>query len=179
MNLLITVLGFFLSRLEIVLDNYYVRKYSKIAGCKINYVNQGSGGVRIGNPQNFYIASNSALKSGTFIECQGGVKIGQHFHTGRGLTIFSSNHNYESDESIPYSHDSILKPVIIEDFVWLGSNVTIVPGVTIGEGAVVGAGSVVTRNVPRCAVVGGNPAKVIKYRNIEQFEKLKKEGKFM
>ena len=109
---------------------------------------------------------------------RGGVRIGKYFHPGRGLTIFSTNHNYNSDKLIPYDEIDIPKPVVIKDFVWCGANVTILPGVTIGEGAVIGAGSVVTKDVPDYAVVAGNPAKVIKYRDIEKFKKLKKEGKF-
>ena len=50
--------------------------------------------------------------------------------------------------------------------------------VTIGDGAIIAAGSVVVKDVPRCAIVGGNPAKVIKYRDIEHFDKLEKEGKY-
>lgn len=72
----------------------------------------------------------------------------------------------------------IKKPVIIKDFVWCGANVTITPGVTIGEGAIIGAGSVVTKDVPDYAIVGGNPAKIIKYRNIELFKKLRDEKKW-
>lgn len=51
----------------------------------------------------------------------------------------------------------------------------IVPGVTIGEGAIVAAGSVVVKDVPDYAIVGGNPAKVIKYRNVENFKIIKKK----
>ena len=112
------------------------------------------------------------------IECSGGVEIGEYFHTGKGLTIFSTNHNYDFGEKIPYDEINIEKKVTIKDFVWLGANVTIVPGITIGEGAVVGAGSVVTKDVPDCAVVGGNPAKILKYRNKEKFYDLKKQGKY-
>ena len=68
--------------------------------------------------------------------------------------------------------------VIIDDFVWIGSDVTISGNVHIGEGAIIAIGSVVVKDVPRCAIVGGNPAKLIKYRDIERFEKLKSEGKF-
>lgn len=79
--------------------------------------------------------------------------------------------------SIPYDKEFIYKSVTIGENVWIGSRVIIIPGVHIGEGAVIGAGSVVTRDVPPCAIVWGNPAKVIKYRNKEQYDNLKKEGK--
>ena len=57
------------------------------------------------------------------------------------------------------------RAVIIEDDVWIGARVTILPGVHIGKGSVLGAGSVITADVPPYAVVGGNPARVLKYRN--------------
>jgi len=165
-----------------LLNAYYrikVYKYELSCNCKINFVTQGEGGLVLGGDLNkFFIESSSHLKSATFIECSGGVKIGQYFHTGRGLTIFSTNHNYHSPTMIPYDDVSINEPVTIGDFVWCGANVTILPGVTIGNGAVIGAGSVVTRNVPSCAVVGGNPAKIIKYRNVIQFNNLIVEKKF-
>lgn len=50
--------------------------------------------------------------------------------------------------------------------------------VTIGEGAIIAAGSVVVKDVPAYAIVGGNPAKVFKYRDVEHYKKLKDEGKF-
>ncbi|MNE13564.1 Maltose O-acetyltransferase [compost metagenome] len=118
------------------------------------------------------------MKSDTFIDCSGGVKIGKYFHTGKGLTIFSTNHNYNSSEAIPYDTTELKEPVEIKDFVWCGANVTIVPGVTIGEGAVIAGGSVVTKDVPDYAIVGGNPAKVIKYRDIDTFLDLKKRKRF-
>jgi len=56
------------------------------------------------------------------------------------------------------------KEVIIENDVWIGANAIILPGVTIGNGAIIGAGAIVTKDVPPYAIVGGIPAKVIKYR---------------
>ena len=69
--------------------------------------------------------------------------------------------------------------VHIEEGVWVGCNATILKGVTIGKGAVVAAGSVVTKDVLPYSIVGGNPAKVIKYRftpeQIEKHESIIKE----
>ena len=56
------------------------------------------------------------------------------------------------------------KDVLIDDGVWIGCNVTILKGVHIKKGAVIAAGSIVTKSVPPYAIVGGNPAKVIKFR---------------
>ncbi|WP_394358772.1 DapH/DapD/GlmU-related protein [Hydrogenimonas thermophila] len=71
----------------------------------------------------------------------------------------------------------IRKKVTIEPYCWIGRNVTIVPGVTIGKASVIGAGSVVTKNIEPYSIVGGNPAKLIKKRNIDITEKLIAEKK--
>lgn len=75
------------------------------------------------------------------------------------LAIITSNHNYETAERIPYDKTRMNKKVAICDFVWVGHGVILLPGVTVGEGAVISAGSVVCKDVPRCAIVGGNPQK--------------------
>lgn len=149
------------------------------AGIELNFVPQGGFYFEIaGDVRKFSIDPTSHIKSDTFIECSGGVRIGRYFHPGRGLTIFSTNHNYVFGTRIPYDSTVIEKPVTIEDFVWCGANVTIVPGVRVGEGAVIAAGSVVTKDVPRCAVIGGNPACILKFRDIERFDDLKAKNLF-
>lgn len=148
-------------------------------GTHLHFVAQGGHFFEIaGNLRKFSIDATSHLKSDTFIECGGGVAIGRYFHPGRGLTIYSATHNYSGGSRIPYDDIHIQMPVTIGDFVWCGANVTILPGITVGEGAVIGAGSVIVKDVPRCAVVGGNPAKVLKYRDIEHFDRLKAAGQF-
>jgi acetyltransferase-like isoleucine patch superfamily enzyme len=175
----ILYLDVILKKLQFLINEVKVKRLEKKTNLKIKFISQGEGSIDIiGDVSRFFIDQTSHLKSSTLIESSGGVKIGKYFHPGRGLTIFSINHNYNNANMIPYDSTVIEKSVIIKDFVWCGANVTIVPGVTIGEGVVIGAGSVVTKDVPDYAIVGGNPATVIKYRNIKEFKKLKEEQKW-
>lgn len=107
-----------------------------------------------------------------------GVKIGDYFHSGTNVKIMLGSHDYDNGDKIPYGKTFTRKQVIIDDYVWIGSDVIISGNVHIGEGAIVAIGSVVVKDVPRCAIVGGNPAKIIKYRDVEHFEKLKAGGKY-
>lgn len=116
--------------------------------------------------------------NGMRISGRGGVKIGNHFHSGTGITIMLGSHDYDHGEAIPYGKGYVEKNVVIGDYVWLGSNCSICGNVTIGEGAVVAYGALIVKDVPPYAIVGGNPAKVIKYRDIEHFQALKEKNKF-
>lgn len=116
--------------------------------------------------------------NGAFIYGGGKVTIGNWFHSGVGLKIFTRNHNYDRGEAIPYDKTSVQKEVVIGDFVWIGAEVILLPGTKIGEGAIIQAGSVVHGEIPPMAIAGGNPAKVFAWRDREHFEKLKAEGKF-
>ncbi len=108
----------------------------------------------------------------------GKLIIGDNFHSGEGVVIFTNVHNYDKGKRLPYDAIDIPKNVVIEDNVWIGMNVIVMGGVRIGEGAIIQAGSVVTADVPKYAIVGGHPAKVFKYRDKEHYDKLKKEMKF-
>ncbi|RKR14773.1 transferase family hexapeptide repeat protein [Maribacter vaceletii] len=103
----------------------------------------------------------------------GEVNIGDNFHSGRNCKIITDIHNYNGN-SLPYDSTYIIKKVIIEDNVWLGSDVTILGGVTIGEGAIVQAGSVVVKDVMKLAIVGGHPASKFSERDKEHYYRLKK-----
>lgn len=134
--------------------------------------------IVIKHPENVLIKEGSVLHGDTYLEAQGNLTIGRYVHIAKGLTIFTTNHNYRSTCSIPYNGTKISSPVTIEDFVWIGANVCIVPGITVGEGAILGMGAVVVNDVPKGAIVGGNPAKIISYRDQKTFENLKAQGKF-
>lgn len=84
---------------------------------------------------------------------------------GPDVIIITGNHEFNRID-IPMRDQGETRPesVVIDDDVWIGTRSIILPGVHIEKGAIIGAGAVVTKDVPEYAVVGGNPAKVIKYR---------------
>jgi chloramphenicol O-acetyltransferase type B len=164
-----------------------VQKWVKVKEINLHLAKRGLGscgtalylgGSYRGLGKNVHLGDHVSFNDNVFFNGSGEVHIGSYFHSGVNLTIISSNHNYDTADAIPYDKVRIHKPVHIKDFVWVGNNVTIIPGITVGEGAIVAAGSVIVKDVPDFAIVGGNPAKVIKYRDIERFQKLKSEGKF-
>ncbi|MFN1835342.1 acyltransferase [Balneola sp. MJW-20] len=120
---------------------------------------------------------NNVHFNGISIRGKGAVTIGNNFHSGPEIIIFTENHNYRGDR-IPYDNTFIIKDVRIEDNVWLGAKVLILPGVTIGEGAIIQAGAVVVNDIPALGIAGGNPAKVFTYRDENHYQSLKKQGKF-
>lgn len=89
---------------------------------------------------------------------------GKNIHIGND---FIGNHNLITTVSHPLSakerreYNAWAKPVVIEDGVWIGGNVTVLPGVTIGENSVIAAGAVVTENIPANSVAAGVPAQVV------------------
>ena len=131
----------------------------------------------IGSGVEIEIAEHACFNGFTATGC-GRISIGNYFHSGTNVKIMLGSHDYDHGDKIPYGEKYMRKQVIIDDFVWLGSDVTISGNVHIGEGAIVAIGSVVVKDVPPYAIVGGNPAKVIKYRDIEHFQLLKAEGKY-
>jgi len=116
--------------------------------------------------------------NGMKVQGKGKLIIGDYLHSGEDVLVITQNHNYDKGEKIPYDETVICKDVLIEDFVWIGSRVTILGGVRIGEGAIIQAGSVVVSDIPKHAIAGGNPAVTFKYRDVEHFEKLKSEKKY-
>jgi chloramphenicol O-acetyltransferase type B len=109
----------------------------------------------------------------------GPVTIGDNFHSGRGCLLITQNHDFDTGDAIPYGGTYRKEPIVIEDNVWLGARVIVLPGVRIGEGAIIQAGSVVVRDIPACAIAGGHPASVFKKRDEAHYYRLKAEGKFL
>ena len=108
--------------------------------------------------KNIHIGQRVFINSGCKMQDQGGIYIGDDVLIGHNACLLTLNHEMEPENRA----DMHPKPIHIEDKVWLGSNVTVLPGVTIGEGAIVAAGAVVTKDVESNTIVGGVPAKIIK-----------------
>lgn len=163
----------FFRKIGIVSREFYTllksRYYAEVS--RLNYIDKGlyiekpfsiNGGKNLLFTSPVYIGPNSQLQ---LIEK---LIIGKGTIIGPRLTVLTANHKYEGD-LIPYSKEYICKPVNIGEYVWIGENVTLLPGISIGAGAVIGAGTVVSKDVPPCAVVVGNPAKIVKYRDKKAF----------
>lgn len=108
----------------------------------------------------------------------GSLRIGDNFHSGPDCRIMTRNHDFDGGDAIPYDDTYVRDPVRIGDNIWFGAGVTVVPGVEIEEGAIVQAGSTVVDDVPKGAIVGGHPATVIRYRDLDHYDRLKELGRF-
>lgn len=127
--------------------------------------------VYISNAKFFTMGENCRINENVFIM---GAQIGNNVLIAPNVAIMRGQKNFERTD-IPMidqggtGHSNVVQKnqiVKVEDDVWIGRNAIIMDGVTIGKGAIVGAGAVVTKSVPNYAIVGGVPAKLIKYRKL-------------
>lgn len=116
---------------------------------------------RIDYPWNVAIGDLSSIGSNAWVYALDKIAIGKNCCIGEEVKLITGSHNISIS-----TFDLITKPITIMDNVWIATGAIILPGVTIGEGAVVGAGAVVTKDVAAWTVVAGNPAKVIKKREL-------------
>ncbi len=120
---------------------------------------------------NMSIGDETSIPKGSTFYCTiAPLTIGKKVIFGPKPTIITGDHRIDligkyimdvTDAEKEAEHDA---PVVIEDDVWCGANVTILKGVTIGRGSVVAAGAVVTKSFPPYSIIGGVPAKMLKYR---------------
>lgn len=110
----------------------------------------------------FLIGENSVINQSCRLDNRGGLTIGENVSISEQVIILTADHNVESAE-----FEGRNKPVSIGDYVWIGTRVTILPGVNVGNGALIAAGAVVTRDVDPYSIVGGVPAKFIKMRRTD------------
>ncbi|WNS81188.1 acyltransferase [Domibacillus sp. DTU_2020_1001157_1_SI_ALB_TIR_016] len=136
----------------------------------------------ISRPENIYLGDYVSLGSDLvmYATSNSRIIIGDGSIIAPRCKLITSNHNYDSKnmKSIPFDNLNLVQDIVIEEGVWIGDSVLVLPGVRIGKGAVIGGGSVVTKDIPEYAIVAGNPAKVLKYRDEYVFNELLSQKKF-
>lgn len=153
---------YYIKRLKFKIDWRKNNLHNETTLHSLNYRNVEVGKYTYGALQVLNYNENVKLKIGNFCSIGGNV-----------LFLLSAEHKIDSISTYPFKvrclhetdNEAISKgDIIVDDDVWIGQNAIILSGVHIGKGAVVAAGAVVTKNVPPYAIVGGNPAQIIKYR---------------
>ena len=115
--------------------------------------------------RNIHFGKNVFVNSACTFMDRGGIYIDDEVFIGPKVNLITINHDIN-----PFNRNTtICKPIHIEKRVWIGVAATILPGVRIGENSIIGANAVVTKDVPSNTIVGGNPAKVIKTIDVEQY----------
>ena len=109
---------------------------------------------------NVSIGAGSFINHGAYLMDGAPIRIGEHVFIGPNFGAYTAQHPLTVKERNAGLERAL--PITIEDDVWIGGDVTVLPGVTVGRGAVIGAGSVVTRDVPAGVVAAGNPCRVLR-----------------
>lgn len=121
-------------------------------------------GTFIAGPGEIAIAKRVSVGTFSHLAGHGGISLGENCLIATHVAIMSYRHGF-SDRAVPVADQDIeLKPVAIEEDVWIGTHALILPGVRIGRGSIVGAGAVVTSDLPPYSVAVGSPARVIRRR---------------
>ena len=109
--------------------------------------------------KNIQVGKNVFINGGCHFQDQGGITLGDDCLIGHNVVFATLNHFIEPSERASLRP----APIVLGKNVWVGSSSTILQGVTIGDNAIIAAGSVVTKDVPANAIVGGVPARLIRY----------------
>lgn len=145
-----------LCRNSVILGNNVTVNANTIIDCT-GVINELGEGLNIGD--------NVGIAQNCFIQVRGSVVIGSNTIFGPNVSVFSENHNFDNTENLIINQGTKRIGVNIGNNVWVGTRAVILDGVKIGNNAIIAAGSVVNKDVPENAIVGGVPAKIIKYRS--------------
>jgi maltose O-acetyltransferase len=120
--------------------------------------------IYFGNGSRISLGDHSGIGDDSVLGQDAEIRIGNDVMIGPQLLIFTANHRMGKGDLLRKQGFEPAEAVTIEDDVWIGARVIILPGVTIHTGAVIAAGALVNKDVPAYAIVGGVPAKILKYR---------------
>ena len=137
---------------------FFARRMLASVGKNVNIEH----GAFFASGKDISVGNNSGL--GLNCRVAGPLSIGDDVMMAPNVSIYTQNHETENIYRPMRLQTAAKQKVTIGNDVWIGANAIILPGVTVGNGAIIAAGAVVTKDVPDFAVVGGNPAKIIKIR---------------
>lgn len=148
------------------IPSHTIRKFVyRIFGLKIGRGSSIHMGVKFYETKNIFIGQDTIIGEGCVLDGRDELRIGNHVALASDVMIYNSQHD-TADENF----SAIIKPVSIEDYVFIGPRAIILPGVTLGKGAIIGAGAVVTKDVPEFSIVGGVPAIIIGERKLKDLK---------
>jgi maltose O-acetyltransferase len=116
----------------------------------------------------FSIGEQSQISGPLYADVGACLRIGDRVYLGHHVTLLTIDHEIGPHEQRCGSR--CVGPIRIEDGVWIGSRVTVLPGITVGAGAVIAAGSLVNRDVPPDTLVAGVPARVVRHLDDDEPE---------
>lgn len=110
-------------------------------------------------PENLVLADYVVIGTNVVLGAAGGISLGNHVRISHDAILETAGLDFSTGNP-PYSHT--LRPIVVEDGVWIGTRAIILGGVTIGKNAIIAAGAIVSKDVPAGGVVAGVPAKLIR-----------------
>lgn len=141
---------------------HHIRRFFyRMNGVKIGLGSTIHTGARFYNPGNIEIGRDTIVGEGAVLDGRDKLVIGDHVDIASEVMVYNGEHDVHDPQFSP-----VFKPVVIEDYVFIGPRAIILPGVKIKKGAIVAAGAVVTRDVGEYIIVGGVPAKPIGERKV-------------
>lgn len=141
---------------SIVIGNNFSLHRNSIIDCTGVLGNLGEGLI---------IGDNVGISFNCLIQVRGKIIIGNNVIIGPNVSLIAENHLY-SDLQKPINEQSVSRVgITICDGVWIGAGVTVLDGVNVGAGSIIAAGAIVNKDVPPFSIVGGIPAKILKYRD--------------
>lgn len=157
--------------------NYFSFSRSKLGYCHPSV--QLGANFTVGGAKNIFLYEGVSIGGGHISATNAKFVMKKNSVSSTGLMVRTGNHMQEVGKWFRYIDDAYKlshsapgeydKDVTVEEDVWLGVNVTLLSGVTVGRGSIVAAGAVVSKDVPPYSIVGGVPAKFIKFKwNIDQ-----------
>ena len=158
----------FKAKLESRLYSIAIRRRAKSCGRDLYILGPG-----VNVTENTTVGDGVGFGKRVKIFGDGPVSIGRRAVLAEDTVVYTQVHDYDHSDVLPFGWGFTYPETIICDYAWIGIKCIVLPGARIGEGAIVQAGSVVMGVVPPCAIVAGNPAKVIGWRDIGHYNKLK------